>query len=690
MPGLFAFNRKWSIGSDDLVFPILVEICIRIAWMIAIAVVFHIHQDAFTCEDGNLLRTYYIGVLTILSITLVVSALIMYTSMQGTITKPLPRRRIPLLLYIKTAVIMPDLAWMAMGTFWAFGKSYGCDYYVVLTVKGAVICAWVATVVTIIGILIILDPLGKTKHEHRRERYMTSGIGESLEASQTTMAAKIWERRCRLLCCCVACNKNNQNAFTDISRLVAEFFKDVDLVPTDIAAGLLLVLRQQRLVKESLGAVIVDVTSSERAESQRADGQSQPMRNGMIGFTRPELWMNIKLMSYYMKFALASYGWPFYIYSNMMTGICKVATRCRCCACVRAPTSSHCDNVCECHTAAVRRITGLQQQDLVYVCFHNKCKEIPFFVAIDRRYNSVVIAIRGTLSLEDALTDLSAESVSVDIAGVPDAYAHAGMMDCARYIKSQLDNLDLLGKAFGSLQEGSRLVITGHSLGAGTAALLAVLLKPVCPNLICFAYSPPGGLMSPSLSHHVQSYVCSVVVGKDLVPRLGMPTMHDLKLKILRAIHDCQLPKYRILAQGCIHIICSCLSSQQDDDSDQQRRRPLLESSESNYMTTRSDETQDVLRDAIASEENEEREWPAMLAPGQVLHIVEVSEDQVCCGQPSYSAMWVKSEDFSEIIISPRMLWDHFPDVVMKALEQLEDRNYVPRATQVSGPSALA
>ena len=163
--------------------------------MIAIAVVFHIHQDAFTCQDGNLLRTYYIGVLTILSVTLVVSALIMHTSMQGTITQPHPRKRIPLLLYIKTAVIVPDLVWMAIGTFWAFGKSYGCDYYVVLTVKGAVICAWVAMFVTIIGILIIFDPLGNAKHKHKYERYMTCGVGESLESSQATMAAKIWERR---------------------------------------------------------------------------------------------------------------------------------------------------------------------------------------------------------------------------------------------------------------------------------------------------------------------------------------------------------------------------------------------------------------------------------------------------------------------------------------------------------------
>lgn len=40
-----------------------------------------------------------------------------------------------------------------------------------------------------------------------------------------------------------------------------------------------------------------------------------------------------------------------------------------------------------------------------------------------------------------------------------------------------------------------KLVITGHSLGAGTASLLAVLLRSTHPTLECYAFSPPGGLM---------------------------------------------------------------------------------------------------------------------------------------------------------------------------------------------------
>lgn len=39
------------------------------------------------------------------------------------------------------------------------------------------------------------------------------------------------------------------------------------------------------------------------------------------------------------------------------------------------------------------------------------------------------------------------------------------------------------------------LVIVGHSLGAGTAAILSFLLRPQYPTLECYSYSPPGGLL---------------------------------------------------------------------------------------------------------------------------------------------------------------------------------------------------
>jgi len=48
---------------------------------------------------------------------------------------------------------------------------------------------------------------------------------------------------------------------------------------------------------------------------------------------------------------------------------------------------------------------------------------------------------------------------------------------------------------FPRLHQEYKLVITGHSLGAGTASLLAILLRNSFPTLQCYAFSPPGGLV---------------------------------------------------------------------------------------------------------------------------------------------------------------------------------------------------
>ena len=41
----------------------------------------------------------------------------------------------------------------------------------------------------------------------------------------------------------------------------------------------------------------------------------------------------------------------------------------------------------------------------------------------------------------------------------------------------------------------------------------------------------------------MRQFVCSVVVGKDLVPRLGIITLDSLKRQMLNELNGCHLPK---------------------------------------------------------------------------------------------------------------------------------------------------
>jgi hypothetical protein len=251
----------------------------------------------------------------------------------------------------------------------------------------------------------------------------------------------------------------------------------------------------------------------------------------------------------------------------------------------------------------------------------------PWYVAVDARRRALVVAIRGTLSMDDALTDALAWPLggrrTADVAdtarllaaaGVtppPDprrCYVHGGMWEAAKRVRDALlrhglletvdpgpgalpfppsvaaaaaaggrtaacctrpdhcgpacafaasaaaaaaggggarADLSVAAEALPTSSDGGgggatlsssppqhhhrlRLVIVGHSLGAGVGALLSLLLRPHFTSLRCYAISPPGALVSRHLGAAMDGWTVSVVVGKDLVPRMSLPSLHGL------------------------------------------------------------------------------------------------------------------------------------------------------------------
>lgn len=98
------------------------------------------------------------------------------------------------------------------------------------------------------------------------------------------------------------------------------------------------------------------------------------------------------------------------------------------------------------------------------------------------------------------MTDLNAEGDTLPLNPPREDWTgHKGMIQAAKYIHNKLLDEDLLQKALNHNPErGTRdfgLVLVGHSLGAGTASILAILMKQEYVDLQCFSYSPPGGLL---------------------------------------------------------------------------------------------------------------------------------------------------------------------------------------------------
>ena len=257
-----------------------------------------------------------------------------------------------------------------------------------------------------------------------------------------------------------------------------------------------------------------------------------------------------------MRYAAGVYGWPWLLHGSPLTGLARLWRRLVCCApCRRRPAPALGDNCCLCNTAALQAWTELPERDLVYLSFVNRLYQVAFLVAVDHAARSVVLAVRGTLSLTDAITDLCLDSAAVDEAAPADHRAHRGILRAARYVLTTLKETAALERALGQNPDYA-LVITGHSLGGGAAALLAHLLRPAYPGLQCVAFSPPGGLVSGPLSEQMRQYVLSVVCGDDLVPRLSVAAVDSLRRELQLALSRCPLSKHALLYRACCNCVC--------------------------------------------------------------------------------------------------------------------------------------
>lgn len=61
-----------------------------------------------------------------------------------------------------------------------------------------------------------------------------------------------WDHRCRLLFCCMGTSERNRNSFAEIAKLLSDFFRELDVVPSDVVAGLVLLRKFQKIERQSI------------------------------------------------------------------------------------------------------------------------------------------------------------------------------------------------------------------------------------------------------------------------------------------------------------------------------------------------------------------------------------------------------------------------------------------------------
>ncbi|ODM93660.1 Sn1-specific diacylglycerol lipase beta [Orchesella cincta] len=654
MPALVALGRRWQIGSDDFVFPGFVDVLIRVSWVMAGCIIYWKEDDKLSCEGGHLIRLYLVGNFVVLLSIIFANIALVQNSMIGNMYETDARKNVVPCLYLRLMLTIPEIVWNGFGTYWVYSNTIICDQApeTLLLIKILTVSSWVLVFIMLCVMGVAFDPLGGKAHSFEDmdyERFQSS----VLHGNSHT---KLWERRCKfIMCSCVGIDETHRRAFRDIGKIVGYLFEDVDLVPSDLAAGLVLLNLKNNGALNSL--------------QRTSQGQGTPVANS------PKTKNFLEESSY--EFETDRWHSPAVVaqdssdYGKIPSVVALDSKN----------QQSHLnpiegDNCCFCNTAALKLTTGVKDVDLLYASFENKVFQTPFFIALDHGERFIVVAIRGTMSLRDAITDLSAEAKPLDFPGIPaGCKAHHGMLLAAKNTFEKINELGTLQRAANNYPTYT-VVVTGHSLGAGTAALLSLMLRSTYPNLRCFAYSPPGCLVTEEAANFCESFVTSVIVGDDIVPRLSVPSFEKFKNDLIRAIKESKTPKYRILVGGCWYLLMGGvpnLAYQENGGAGEDGRdsTPLHDSSQDqpNYHTYVS------LAEVSHQMQRESVTRCRMFVPGKIMHVTErpifESRPDLRGDGPRYEHRWASREEFSDIKVTPKMMHDHYPDNVYAALDDI-------------------
>eukprot|EP00850_Spirogloea_muscicola_P003634 SM000014S00422 [mRNA] locus=s14:1259732:1262860:- [translate_table: standard] len=192
--------------------------------------------------------------------------------------------------------------------------------------------------------------------------------------------------------------------------------------------------------------------------------------------------------------------------------------------------------------AALARLLHVDKEHILKHAIKAQIQRPAFFVALDHERALVVLGIRGTYAATDVLTDLTSHCEHFQ-----GGYAHSGMLGAAKWLlREEIPGVrQLLAE-----NKGYGLVITGHSLGAGTATLLTMMLRsqqsskegsirsPISQHLgvpltsiLCWAFACPPCVDQPLAS--ASSFVRTVVLANDVVARASASALEDLRSEII-------------------------------------------------------------------------------------------------------------------------------------------------------------
>ncbi|KAK9839733.1 hypothetical protein WJX84_000415 [Apatococcus fuscideae] len=197
-------------------------------------------------------------------------------------------------------------------------------------------------------------------------------------------------------------------------------------------------------------------------------------------------------------------------------------------------------------------------------------------------------------------------------------------------------------------------------------------LSGTYPDLKCWAYAPPGGLVSRELSEAMRPFTTSVAVGKDGVPRLSLKNLGRMLDELITALARCRKPATFIMLnyrRYKHHKRSGTLFLPEDEVPEEALAylRRYRDSTDSNPL---------LKGEALIN----------MYPPGRMIYVRRIKYAEA--NRHYFDAVYIEPWEIIEegVLISKHMSSDHYTDCLLDALCGASSRAQWPGAQHDTGP----
>ena len=247
-------------------------------------------------------------------------------------------------------------------------------------------------------------------------------------------------------------------------------------------------------------------------------------------------------------------------------------------------------------------------------------------------------------------------------------------------------------EAFEGEYRNYRLVVVGHSLGAGCAAMLSVMLRPAHPNLRCLAFAVPS-VFSENLAEECSSWLTSYVLDADVIPRLAIQPFEVLRDSVLSMICRIKVPKCEVFS------LEKCSKKTGAELADERKRILHVEDEVPDSEFKRQLEKFFAFQDDLKQKSETTGHYIELFPPGKIIQLfrtrhqgrnvlsrfrsVSSSElDNTRENETSYVARWIQRADLQQIILSSHMIHDHEPGNLRRKIQDVAEKVFELRSPE--------